>query len=108
MRGAGAAAFTNVPRANLVMFDVGLRDLFKLSAEKGGANIGWKNEDGTPRYHQYIAHSQRGIFWEHIADDESKRPNRKGKEARRSWQRASQSKANTTTKPMSFYKSALR
>lgn len=75
--GAGAAAFTNVPRANLVIRDIGEPDIFKLSAEKRGNCIGWKDACGAPSRFKYIAHSNetredgsRVIFWREPSDAE--------------------------------------
>ncbi len=69
--GAGAAAWTNVPRANLILRDIGQRDAFRLCAEKGGNRIGWKNDDGTPQHHKLIAYGKDGIYWREPSEDEA-------------------------------------
>jgi len=74
--GSGSAELANWPRAVMAIRSIGDHDAFELKLGKRGRRVGWQNEDGTPRYETFIAHSQSGICWQEVTlkDPESGRP----------------------------------
>lgn len=63
--GTGSGEWANTARAVLAIQSTGDHNLFKLIAGKRGSRIGWKQEDGTPEYERFIAHSRddNAIYW---------------------------------------------
>ncbi len=69
--GGGSAEWANWSRCVLAVQSVGSHSVFKLHAAKRGTRIGWRNEDGSKRFEQWIGHSESGaIYWREATEAE--------------------------------------
>lgn len=62
--GSGSAEWANWARAGLTIRQIGLDDIFELRAGKRGRRLNWKDPEGNPVMHRYIAHAKGSICWQ--------------------------------------------
>lgn len=69
--GAGSADVTNWSRAILVIDSTHAPHVFKFTAAKRGSRVGWRNEDGTPKYARHFCHdTSGGLAWRDADEDD--------------------------------------
>jgi len=69
----GSVEWANWARGVITLKNVGSHSVFRLSAPKRGKRLGWKREDGETTTTRMIAHSEKGICWRDVSEDELER-----------------------------------
>ncbi|MDF1853612.1 MAG: AAA family ATPase [Verrucomicrobiales bacterium] len=69
----GSVEWANWARGVITLNNVGSHSVFRLSAPKRGKRLGWEREDGEKTTSRMIAHSEKGICWRDVSEEEWQR-----------------------------------